>query len=123
MTLLTERAPNLSAVKAGKSATKPPCSAPKPRAKACSDARRRGECTGGALTGLPGSALRLQRARLVAGGGDAGVRTMAAALHAAEAARLKDLVCNSSASPARRRKSRGRSLAVTARQSWRRNAG
>jgi PAS domain-containing protein/DNA-binding CsgD family transcriptional regulator len=46
-----------------------------------------------ALAGLPGAALRLQRARLIAGGGDAGVRTMAAALHAAEATRLEDLVC------------------------------
>jgi DNA-binding CsgD family transcriptional regulator len=45
-----------------------------------------------ALAGLPGAALRLQRARLVAGGGDAGVRTLATALHKAEAARLEALV-------------------------------
>lgn len=45
-----------------------------------------------ALTALPGSGLRLQRARLIAGGGDAGVRTMAAGLHAAEATRLEGLV-------------------------------
>jgi DNA-binding CsgD family transcriptional regulator/PAS domain-containing protein len=44
------------------------------------------------MTAIPGAALRLQRARLVAGGGDAGVRTMTAALHAAEATRLEDLV-------------------------------
>jgi DNA-binding CsgD family transcriptional regulator/PAS domain-containing protein len=45
-----------------------------------------------ALAGLPGAALRLQRARLVAGGGDAGVRTLATALHKAEAARLEAMV-------------------------------
>lgn len=44
------------------------------------------------LAGQPGAGIRLQRARLLAGGGEAGIRTVVAARHRAEDARLAALV-------------------------------